>query len=138
MIKLREEFVLLPKPLDIPLVEWLELKDTWLSLSDRVVDPNLKQLIRDEWSVPPTALQIAKVLRAGSYFRFTSNVTVRTLVYLYQAALHAGEVTEAEIDATVEEWFIATYPSANASQIGYCSIDQDQRTTTQPPYDTAT
>lgn len=131
--------------LNIPQVEWLRLKDTWLSVSDCVVDPALKELIRTEWDAPPTALQLAKVLKAGCYLSITSNFTMRTLVYLYQAALAAEGTSEDDIDTQVEEWFLQTYPVAHVAQVNdsscgraYLETSQGSRTAITPSYGTST
>lgn len=96
-------------------------KEMWLKASDREIDPHLKQLIRDEWDTPPTALQIAKALKIGCYFSLTSGFTMTVFSIMYQKALDKEGKASSEIDPLVEEWFSSTYSPTASLQVKECS-----------------
>lgn len=79
--------------------------EQWLIPSDREIDPQLKKIIKEEWSQPPTAIQLGKALQLAVYFSLTSDFVIKIWSLMYDGALEREGLTRAEVSVEVKQWF---------------------------------
>jgi len=87
--------------LDIP-------NSAWQEPSDREIDQQMKDLIKAEWSEPPTAVQIGKAMGISAYFALVSGFVMRTWTLMYEEAMvidgRPRQVIREEVEREVNDY----------------------------------
>lgn len=83
--------------------------EEWLKPSNDEIDRKLKDIIKSEWSQPPTALQLAKALQLAIYFSLASEFVIKIWSLLYNEALLREGKSKDELLILVKEWFDKEY-----------------------------